>query len=105
VSQYTAQRARIITALGGRCAHCGFSDLRALQIDHVFADGAEERRAYGGMSYLTHILADIESGRYQVLCANCQWAKRFDNMEDGRRFNLDALGDCEALLLTCDDFP
>lgn len=99
MSEYTALRSRIVAALGGRCIYCGFSDPRCLQIDHINGDGAEERRAHGGMSYLTNILADIESGRYQVLCANHQWIKRFDNMEDGRRFNLDAVYDLEAMTL------
>lgn len=76
-------REQILDALGPRCVQCGFADRRALQIDHVHNDGAEERRALhpkypratATKKYYLHILCNIGSGRYQVLCANCNWVK------------------------------
>ena len=79
-------RRRIIERLGGRCVHCGFSDARALQIDHVNSGGQKEiRRGLGaGMSYYYRVLRD-ETGKYQLLCANCNWIKRVEKKEAGGR--------------------
>src|SRR6266446_5698640 len=32
-------RREVIEHLGGKCVHCGFSDYRALQVDHINGDG------------------------------------------------------------------
>jgi RNase P subunit RPR2 len=67
--------------LGGVCAHCGFDDRRALQIDHVNDDGWDERKRDGPTWYqkmVKRILAGEGDGRYQLLCANCNWIKRFE---------------------------
>lgn len=67
--------------MGGKCTNCGFSDFRALQIDHVNSDGAKDKR-YGnritGNTYWRKVAASFEAGEnmYQVLCANCNWIKR-----------------------------
>jgi hypothetical protein len=55
----------------------GCKDLRSLQIDHVYDDGAEERRKHGTnvLKIYKRVLEDKE-GRYQALCANCNWIKR-----------------------------
>jgi hypothetical protein len=80
-----AQRVAVIAYLGGECVRCGFSDWRALQIDHVFDDGHAERARLGPSWYgkiVRCILAGKGNGRYQLLCANCNWIKRFE--ADGR---------------------
>lgn len=66
--------------LGGVCVRCGYSDTRALQVDHINAD-AKEDRLKKGTSYYYNIQKNILSGRYQVLCANCNVIKRFENQE------------------------
>lgn len=91
-------RQHIITLLGGRCQWCGTDDRRVLQIDHVYSDGAEERREYRHRIY-QHILDDLESGRYQVLCASCNWIKQYEHGEHRRRFNTDDLPMIESELL------
>lgn len=77
-------RNAVVEALGGACKHCGFLDKRALQIDHVNAGGSKERkeRAYKG-SFHKHVLQSFLAGenKYQLLCANCNWIKRFENDE------------------------
>lgn len=67
--------------MGNKCNRCGFDDLRALQIDHVYSGGRHEQR-----SSLTFYKRVIESykkkeGKYQLLCANCNWIKRFVKRE------------------------
>jgi hypothetical protein len=77
-------RASVVEALGGVCDRCGFSDKRALQIDHINAGGSKERkeRKYKG-SFHSHVLKSFlnKEKKYQLLCANCNWIKRFENNE------------------------
>ena len=96
------KRAEIVKLLGGKCVRCGFSDSRALQIDHVYGSGRRHAgrkhlkqmgkhgcrknsgiKNYSG--YLHKILKEIKSGSkdYQLLCANCNWIKRAENKEYG----------------------
>ena len=83
--QNIAIRKEIIEALGGVCVHCGFSDIRALQIDHVFGNGYRERMTLRGslVGYHRHVLNEIKNGstKYQLLCANCNWIKRYEKAE------------------------
>lgn len=77
-------RMKVIEKLGGKCAnpynldHGEFSDIKeCLQIDHVHGGGKKEHNRYkSGTSYLKKVLADT-TGSYQLLCANCNWIKRF----------------------------
>ncbi len=74
-------RLSIIEKLGNKCAKCGFSDIRALQIDHIKGDGAKERKEAGGsvgIYYRIIKLSDKQmKSKYQILCANCNWIKRY----------------------------
>jgi len=81
-------RTEIHTLLGSRCSKCGFSDDRALQIDHVKGNGYEERHKFHSFySYQKHILSEIKASSkdYQLLCANCNWIKRWENPNERRR--------------------
>ncbi len=74
-----ALRTSILRYLGGKCVDCGYcTNSDALQIDHVFSDGSRERKVVGtwAESYLQHVWRYRDSGRYQILCANCNWIKR-----------------------------
>ena len=76
-----------INLLGAKCVKCGFSDVRALQIDHVNGGGMKESRRLGGM-YAVYKNVLLEPEKYQVLCANCNWIKRSENKEAiGRPIN------------------
>lgn len=75
-------RTRALMLLGGRCERCGFNDSRALQFDHVDGNGAKHRREVVGRSSYTmsrHVLK--HPGKFQVLCANCNWIKREEKRE------------------------
>lgn len=77
-------RNSVIEILGGKCVKCNFSDFRALQIDHINGGGSKERkeRAYKG-SFHRHVIRSFlnKENKYQLLCANCNWIKRFDSEE------------------------
>lgn len=85
-------RKKILELLGGvHCATCGFSDWRALQVDHRNGGGHREQRergfsltaAAGLWKFRTLIRSDLPAARakYQVLCANCNWVKRHTEKE------------------------
>ena len=75
--------ARIHEKYRPRCNSCGFDrDVRALQIDHVQGGGSAEIKGGrgAGLAYYLRVLKDT-TGRYQLLCANCNKIKRYENKE------------------------
>lgn len=70
----------VLNVYGTSCASCGFSDVRALQIDHIDNDGNIERASLGGKNFSGHTFYrwlkknDWPVG-YQTLCANCNTIK------------------------------
>lgn len=88
VADKREKRWQIIALLGGSCVRCGFDDARALQVDHVNGNGAEERRAIGSGTH--RLLREVKENaeRYQLLCANCNWIKRHERGEHGPKRRL-----------------
>jgi hypothetical protein len=82
------RRFEIFKDLGTKCIRCGETDWRCLQIDHVNGNGAKERHKFptNSASYYLHILKQLEEGskEYQILCANCNWRKRYENNETAK---------------------
>lgn len=94
-------RTEILAKLGGRCESpgcrwlnddgtSGCTDSRALQIDHVEGGGSAELRAgHGvGLAHLYRVKKDLKysaiggyASQYQLLCANCNWIKRYTDRE------------------------
>lgn len=82
-NHYANLKMRVFEVLGGaKCCKCGFSDTRALQIDHINGGGNKERynSKHNPKKYFNEIIEAGGNG-YQVLCANCNWIKRFENNE------------------------
>jgi hypothetical protein len=86
-----ALRTKVVEKLGGQCSNpdcrhlnsdgtLGCKDFRLLQIDHVFGGGEAERKTLHIQAFLKKVLADT-SGKYQLLCASCNWLKRYLNHE------------------------
>ena len=77
------RRLKVIELLGGKCLHCGFTDVRALQLDHINGGGSKVRDGKNHNNMITKYLKDIELAKeeVQVLCANCNWIKRYENRE------------------------
>lgn len=73
-------REKIIKKYGGKCIKCNFSDSRVLQIDHINGGGQKEFRLLGSGKYYKNILKDT-TGKYQLLCANCNSIKKYENNE------------------------
>jgi len=83
---YAKVRKEVMSFLGNKCVRCGIDDFRVLQIDHINGNGYQERKQFGrngGAStvrYYRHIL-DVNGEGYQLLCANCNWIKRYEQSE------------------------
>lgn len=77
------RRDSVLNDLGGCCVKCDCGDKRVLQIDHIRANPGGRRakdRASNGL------VNGIRTGRkplkdFQLLCANCNTLKSFDNRE------------------------
>lgn len=75
----SSNRRRMIEAYGGRCVCCGESEQTFLAIDHINNDGNLERRQFGkgGNGFFTRLSKlGFPKDRYQLLCHNCNFAKR-----------------------------
>lgn len=74
-------RQQILALLGGKCTRCNFEDWRALQIDHINGGGfVEDGHCRNSAAFYLKVLLD-NTNSYQLLCANCNWIKRYENNE------------------------
>jgi len=85
-------RTLLLDQMGGKCSNCAFGDYRALQIDHVYGGGTKERKSGMGWVASPRTLDQVEKalarhflGELQILCANCNWIKRYEKGEHGKR--------------------
>lgn len=76
---HAERRIAILWFLGEKCIKCGFSDSRALQVDHVNGGGVLERKTLGTSGVYNDVIRN--PGRYQLLCANCNWIKVIERQE------------------------
>ena len=68
--------------LGNRCVRCGFTDWRALQIDHVNGSGTKQHAHKKSFSWFyKEVIASVPGEIYQLLCANCNQIKRYEKGE------------------------
>ncbi|KKN71855.1 hypothetical protein LCGC14_0417090 [marine sediment metagenome] len=75
-------RQEVIAHFGSKCVHCGFSDWRALQIDHINGGGSEIFKTnYCVSTYYKTLLRETPGENFQLLCANCNQIKRYTNYE------------------------
>lgn len=69
-------RSEAVSAYGGECACCGETQLEFLQIDHIDGNGAAHRQDLGYSEIYSWLRARAWPPGFQVLCANCNWAKQ-----------------------------
>lgn len=74
-TKYRSLKTQVFHAYGGKCKLCGFADDRALHIDHVLENGADDRRKRTPLQRLSAIVQDGFPADYQLLCANCNTIK------------------------------
>lgn len=91
VQRYNARlRSEALHVLGEVCMNCGFRDARALQIDHPEGGGRQERLVLSNTGFLLKVIANPTD--YALLCANCNWIKRYERKEFGKRKYEDEVG-------------
>lgn len=79
-------RENVRNQYGRKCAKCGFDNVRALQIDHIKGGGLEEKRRIGTIGiYRRALRFPLE---YQLLCANCNILKLYNEKEHIRRYDV-----------------
>lgn len=80
-NRWRKRRSEIFTVLGGElCAKCGFSDWRALQIDHINGGGNQHRKQFKAVEkYYQYVCENKDE--FQVLCANCNRIKVHEEKE------------------------
>jgi len=68
-----------------KCIGCGFSDVRALTIDHIDGGGCAHRREikvnHNAREFYRWIIKNNFPDGFQILCCNCQSIKRWENRE------------------------
>lgn len=76
-------RQKVVDLLGGKCKRCGFTDGRALQIDHINGGGYQEIKKNSAKRRYKLVLESVQrkENKYQLLCANCNWIKRYEDKE------------------------
>ena len=79
--RWSNRRKRLIESLGGKCVRCGFSDWRALQLDHVNGGGTKQYHKDPGTYYWRLYAGKVEPKDIQLLCSNCNWIKRYEENE------------------------
>lgn len=82
---YQAVRLEVLTYYSGgtpKCACCGEDKLYFLSIDHIKGNGSEHRRKIdpkkkmGGNGFVYWLKKNKYPKGYQILCYNCNFAKR-----------------------------
>ena len=76
-----ALRQRLMSSLGRKCAKCGFSDIRALQVDHIHGRSRPRMPPKQFYRYVVKLPTEIRLANYQLLCANCNWVKYYECKE------------------------
>lgn len=78
---------QVVAMLGGCCVWCGFSDIRALQLDHIndTHEGFGHPLRSGDKLYRA-IIAGVKSREdFQLLCANCNTIKEVERRRRNRK--------------------
>lgn len=76
-----ARRKRVVEHYGGKCSCCGEAMLQFMSIDHINGNGSQHRKEIGlkgGEPFYRWIERNNYPAGLQVLCYNCNCAKRTD---------------------------
>lgn len=68
---------------GARCIYCGCTDFDALNLEHRYDDGHEDkRRGLAGQKLYRHLRdTGYPQGRFDVACANCNSIKKIRGLD------------------------
>ncbi len=63
------------------CVWCGFTDIRALSIDHINGGGSKHRQVISNRWSCDYLRSEGFPMGYQTLCMNCQFIKKVAGRE------------------------
>jgi hypothetical protein len=66
-------RAKFFDMYGHACALCGFTDKRALSLDHIRGGGSREYKTCGPMAPYVRATREHQPDEFRTLCMNCQF--------------------------------
>ena len=69
------------------CLRCGYTDMRALTIDHMNGGGSQHRKTINSVNMYTWLRKNGYPDGYQTLCMNCQMIKKMEDNEYGKRYS------------------
>jgi len=72
-------RKKMFEMYGDKCVLCGFQDKRALTLDHINNNGAEERKKIGMRGPYYRAIKEYLPDEYRILCMNCRFIERIKN--------------------------
>lgn len=72
-------RQEAVAYYGGKCAKCGITDYRILQIDHIENNGYKHRKEIKTWQFPMWLKKNGYPKGYQILCCNCNWLKRVED--------------------------
>lgn len=86
-------RVDMVAAYGGSCIHCGEDDPVVLVLDHIYDDGAKDKKRKGGTRggtklYLRLKMAGWPKDRHQLLCHNCNFRKEYARRKEANAFKI-----------------
>ena len=82
----TPKRKELIQVLGGDvCKHCGITDFRVLQIDHIFGNGKDMPLSKSDILDLYLDNPYLANQELQILCCNCHRIKSLENGDLGTK--------------------
>ncbi len=90
-AKVTRLRQKIHDMYGHACELCGFSDKRALTLDHIQGNGNIERAEVGEYGVYRRAVSSHQPGEYRILCMNCQFIERESQKQQWLRLHGDYL--------------
>lgn len=68
---------KVFSLYGSMCSCCGETGKSFLTVDHINGDGYKDKKIFRGLySKYKKIVEDKDQTKYQILCWNCNCAKR-----------------------------
>lgn len=76
-------RMQLFDLLGNKCIICGFSDIRALEFDHIDHTGYLDRKIHHGSEWGRYYALYPEEAKQklQILCCNCNRIKKIEYLK------------------------
>jgi len=81
------QKVDVLTYYGNgycKCVRCGFTDIRALCIDHIYGGGRQHIASIQkmGSTFYHWLIQNNYPNGFQTLCVNCNMIKRIDECKE-----------------------